>query len=71
MNASIRISKIDNDLHETEKNIKNLKLENVGQNIEVMTDELNLLYSDFEKEKNAIMHSTKKNEMNVINSLIR
>ena len=53
MNATIRISKIDNDLHETEKNIKNLKLENVGQNIEVMTDELNLLYSDFEKEKNA------------------
>ena len=26
MNATIRISKIDNDLHETEKNIKNLKL---------------------------------------------
>lgn len=30
MNATIRISKIDNDLHETEKNIKNLKLENCG-----------------------------------------
>lgn len=63
MNATIRISKIDNDLHETEKNIKNLKLENVGQNIEVMTDELNLLYSDFEKEKNAYaLYEEKQNE---------
>lgn len=63
MNATIRISKIDNDLHETEKNIKNLKLENVGQNIEVMTDELNLLYSDFEKEKNAYaLYEEKRNE---------
>ena len=26
MNATIRISKIDNDLHETEKNIKNFKI---------------------------------------------
>ena len=63
MNSTIRISKIDNDLHETEKNIKNLKLENVGQNIEVMTDELNLLYSDFEKEKNAYaLYEEKRNE---------
>ena len=63
MNATIRLSKIDNDLHETEKNIKNLKLENVGQNIEVMTDELNLLYSDFEKEKNAYaLYEEKRNE---------
>ena len=29
-------------------------MENVGQNIEVMTDELNLLYSDFEKKKECI-----------------
>ena len=38
-------------------------MENVGQNIEVMTDELNLLYSDFEKEKNAYaLYEEKRNE---------
>ena len=62
---------IDYDLHETEKNIKNLKLENVGQNIEVMTDELNLLYSDFEKERNAYaLYEEKRNECNKIVNII-
>ena len=39
-------------------------MENVGQNIEVMTDELNLLYSDFEKEKRMHMHSTYEEKRN-------
>lgn len=63
MNASIRISKIDNDLNETSQAIKNLHLTNIDQNIEVMTEELNLLYSDFEKEQNAYaLYEEKRNE---------
>lgn len=63
MNAPIRISKIDNDLNETSQAIKNLHLTNIDQNIEVMTEELNLLYSDFEKEQNAYaLYEEKRNE---------
>ena len=69
MNATIRISKIDNDLHETRKNIKNLNWKTLDKILEVMTDELNLLYSDL-KRKNAYA-LYEENEMNVINSLIR
>lgn len=63
MNASVRLSKISSDLQNTGYNIKNLELENVGQTIELMTEELNLLYSDFEKEKNAYtLYEEKRNE---------
>lgn len=73
MKASIRIDKIENDLNETAKAIKNLDLENVGQNIEVMTEEINLLYADFEKEQHAYsLYEEKRNEcykfVNEINS---
>lgn len=53
MKASMRIDKIESDLNETAQAIKDLNLENVGQNIEVMTEDMNLLYADFEKEQNA------------------
>ena len=53
MKASLRIDKIESDLNETAQAIKDLNLENVGQNIEVMTEDMNLLYADFEKEQNA------------------
>ena len=53
MKATLRIDKIENDLNETAQSIKDLNLENVGQNIEVMTEDMNLLYADFEKEQNA------------------
>ena len=53
MKATLRIDKIENDLNETAQAIKDLNLENVGQNIEVMTEDMNLLYADFEKEQNA------------------
>lgn len=53
MKASLRIGKIESDLNETAQAIKDLNLENVGQNIEVMTEDMNLLYADFEKEQNA------------------
>lgn len=63
MKASMRIDKIENDLNETAKAIKNLDLENVGQNIEVMTEEINLLYADFEKEQHAYsLYEEKRNE---------
>ena len=63
MNASVRLSKISSDLQNTGHNIKNLDLNNVGQTIELMTEELNLLYSDFEKEKNAYaLYEEKRNE---------
>lgn len=53
MKATLRIDKIESDLNETAQAIKDLNLENVGQNIEVMTKDMNLLYADFEKEQNA------------------
>lgn len=53
MKATLRIDKIESDLNETAQAIKDLNLENVGQNIEVMTEDMNLLYADFEKEQNA------------------
>ncbi len=53
MKAPLRIDKIESDLNETAQAIKDLNLENVGQNIEVMTEDMNLLYADFEKEQNA------------------
>lgn len=53
MQAPLRIDKIESDLNETTQAIKELNLENVGQNIEVMTEDINLLYADFEKEQNA------------------
>lgn len=53
MNTTTRFHKITHDLDETVKNIKLLQLENVGQQIEVMTDEINQLSADFEKEETA------------------
>ena len=53
MKATLRIDKIESELNETAQAIKDLNLENVGQNIEVMTEDMNLLYADFEKEQNA------------------
>ena len=66
MKATLRIDKIESDLNETAQAIKDLNLENVGQNIEVMTEDMNLLYADFEKEQNAYALYEEK-EMHVTN----
>lgn len=62
MKATLRIDKIESDLNETAQAIKDLNLENVGQNIEVMTEDMNLLYADFEKEQNAYALYEKKRD---------
>lgn len=53
LNASMRYNKIRTDLENTIQAIKDLRLENVGSSIEVMTDELNGLGADLEKEQTA------------------
>lgn len=53
LNASMRYNKIHTDLENTIQAIKDLRLENVGSSIEVMTDELNGLGADLEKEQAA------------------
>jgi len=53
LDATLRMNKIESDLNDTCHNIKQLKLDSVGQNIEIITEEINLLNSDFEKEQNA------------------
>ena len=53
LNASVRYNKIHADLENTIQAIKDLRLENVGSSIEVMTDELNGLGADLEKEQAA------------------
>lgn len=53
LNASMRYNKIHADLENTIQAIKDLRLENVGSSIEVMTDELNGLGADLEKEQAA------------------
>lgn len=51
LNTTVRFNKISSDLENTVKLIKELKLENVGSLIEVMTEDINLLAADFEKEE--------------------
>lgn len=51
LNTTTRYNKITNDLENTVKLIKDLSLENVGASIEVMTEDLNSLAVDFEKEE--------------------
>ncbi len=53
LNTTVRYNKIHNDLEKTIQAIKKLELEEVGTAIEVMTDDINSLTSDFEKEENA------------------
>lgn len=51
LNITMRVSKIKQDLENTIMMIQDLNLENVGSSIEVMTDEINSIKSDFEKEE--------------------
>lgn len=51
LDASMRYNKIHADLENTIQAIKDLKLENVGASIEVMTEDLNTLGADLEKEQ--------------------
>lgn len=51
LNTTVRFNKISSDLENTVKLIKELQLENVGSLIEVMTEDINLLAADFEKEE--------------------
>lgn len=53
LNTTIRYNKIVSDLNTAIENIKALNLENVGQTLEVITEEINDLASDFDKEKAA------------------
>lgn len=53
LEATIRLNKIESDLDETCQLIKKLQLENVGKNIEVITEDINQLNNDFEKEQAA------------------
>lgn len=53
LNASVRYNKISTDLENTIQAIKDLMLENVGASIEVMTEDLNTLGADLEKEQTA------------------
>lgn len=63
LDASLRMNKIESDLNDACRNIKRLKLENVGQSIEVITEEINLLNSDFEKEEAAFnLYDQSKNK---------
>lgn len=53
MNTSVRFNKINSDLESAIRNIKDLQLENVGQTIEVVTQEIKQLSSDFDNEQAA------------------
>lgn len=53
LSAASRYNQIDDALEQTIQNIKDLKLENVGASIEKMTEDLNDLTSDLEKEQTA------------------
>lgn len=53
LDATLRMNKIESDLKDTCTDIKKLQLDNVGKNIEVMTEEIELLNNDFEKEQAA------------------
>lgn len=53
VSAASRYNQIGNVLEQTIQNIKDLKLENVGASIEKMTEDLNDLTSDLEKEQTA------------------
>ena len=53
LSAAARYNQIGDALEQTIQNIKDLKLENVGASIEKMTEDLNDLTSDLEKEQTA------------------
>ena len=53
LNAPVRYNKISDALGKTIQDIKDLKLENVGAAIEEMTEDLNNLSADLEKEQAA------------------
>ncbi|OUQ05314.1 hypothetical protein B5E91_06585 [Thomasclavelia spiroformis] len=53
LSAASRYNQIGDALEQTIQNIKDLKLENVGASIEKMTEDLNDLTSDLEKEQTA------------------
>lgn len=53
LDTTVRYNIIHTDLEKTIQAIKHLDLENVGSAIETMTDDINSLAADFEKEENA------------------
>ena len=53
MDATIRLNKIESDLQETCQLIKKLHLDDIGKNIEIITEDINQLNADFEKEQAA------------------
>lgn len=53
LSAGTRYNQVSDQLEETIKNIKELKLETVGATIETMTEVLNNLSNDLEKEQSA------------------
>lgn len=62
LDATLRYNKIVQDLENTVQHIKDLDLENVGSSIEEMTEELNSLLADFEKEEIAFNAYQEKRE---------
>lgn len=62
LDSTIRYNKIIQDLENTVQHIKDLDLENVGSSIEEMTEELNGLLNDFEKEEIAFNAYQEKRE---------
>ncbi|MFV0396360.1 MAG: septation ring formation regulator EzrA [Coprobacillaceae bacterium] len=55
LNAPIRYQKVEQDLNETVTNVKDLRLADVGHAIEVMTEDINSLITDFEREEQALV----------------
>lgn len=62
LKASTRYQKIEQDLEETIANIKNLQLTNVAQTIEVMSEDINTLIADFEREEQALLAYKEKQQ---------
>ena len=62
LKASTRYQKIEQDLEETTTNIKNLHLTNVAQTIEVMSEDINTLIADFEREEQALLAYKEKQQ---------
>ena len=55
LDASMRINKIESDLSHTCQCIKDIQLNDVGKNIEIITEDINSLNQDLEKEETAFI----------------
>ncbi len=66
-----RISKIDNDLNETEQKYKEFKIRKCWTKYRSHDGRVKSIVFVILKKNRMHMHSMKKNEMNVINMLIR